>query len=414
MAPLLARRFRPPPQAKAPPLVSKLETEFSELVDALCPRHRRNGRATLFVDDLDRCTGVSVTETLRAIGVLLNRRANVTIVFSIDRDRVAAALASEGQDIAKFHLDGSHHYDATDEDDTGRDEPLRQLRLGHRYLEKFIEATFRLPSFDDSFAYDLMRRVRTSADDAIEAGEFSKGWHQDAMDCVLKLNNYTTMVRRLLDGNPRRLKQWQNEVYLSALSLHAVNRLKLDETYDDKHINLKQLAKFQALLIAWPRFLRDLSRYNDLLKWIAAYALVDTAWPESWELGNIGRERWGYNACLHWRRELDRNEPLRTALAADEPTGEVDTAIARPSLVQMDVNLLLELQRRVKPSEESKEATKDGSRLVVSGSKNQISGHADGVVKLHSLALKSELVEEPTISPEEKLELLTSMEKHAE
>lgn len=45
--------------------------------------------------DLDRCTGLGVAETLRAIGVLVNEQTNVTVVMAIDRDRVAAALASE-------------------------------------------------------------------------------------------------------------------------------------------------------------------------------------------------------------------------------------------------------------------------------------------------------------------------------
>lgn len=247
-------------QAATPPLVSHLEGDFANLVSALCPEGAPENRAVIFIDNLDRCTGLGVAETLRAIGVLVNEQTNVTVVMAIDRDRVAAALASEDS-TADFHRRGPAAYRSSEDEAKPDDDKIETVRRGHHFLEKFIEATFRLPAFSDEHV-NIALGTQLPKPESLPPDWDDKVRLQERL---ASLFTYFGTIRRLLESNPRRLFLWKREVTLSLLTLSALGRVTPSRIPDPEMISVGQIARLQALLIVWPRFLGDLNQHHDLL-----------------------------------------------------------------------------------------------------------------------------------------------------
>lgn len=357
LAMLLTRNRR----LSTPPLVSRLEGDFSELVSALCPAGKPEDRAVIFIDDLDRCTGLGVAETLRAIGVLINERVNVTVVMAIDRDRVAAALATEDK-TAEYHSFGATAYDnAPAENGMTNSDNLRAIRHGHYFLEKFIEATFRLPSLSDLHAARILDRTQYGQSIPKRSAPVNPDVLQKPLNDLC--NDYLDIVLKLFEGNPRRLKLWRREVYLHLLILHELNRFEPESHRTQgrrtrTHIALGQTARLHALMIRWPRFLGDLRRHPRLLQWIVACAKFGNEWEHEWGLGVILGHTPEGRHLTYWAEQL-RHHPQMVDLLLDEgdsTASSIDNY--KPSLFRLQPELFLELQD-VQIDEEPEAATSD-------------------------------------------------------
>ena len=233
------------------PFVSKLEGDFSDLVKALCPEsvdadEQLRNRAVIIIDDIDRCLELGVRETFRSLSVLLNDRTNVYLLFSMDRNRVAEALAIDGKKLK------------------GLPRVERQ-----RYLEKFIHVTMRMPSFGEHNARRLIHKVMGMS------GGFQKGIAKIDREFVGESNKLIdkriTKVIRILDGNPRRVLVWRNEVYLRLLTLNALGRLGNEDMVESHLVTVDQVVCFELVLMEWPELLDDLRRAPNLFKWLAYF-----------------------------------------------------------------------------------------------------------------------------------------------
>ncbi|MEM7722792.1 MAG: tetratricopeptide repeat protein, partial [Pseudomonadota bacterium] len=337
LAPLLDRWLRNLGRPATPPLVSRLEGDFADLVSALCPKGDADDRAVIFIDDLDRCTALGVAETLRALGVLINEDCNVTVVMAIDRDRVAAALASEDS-AADYHRRGPTAYRNGHPDDAPDDGKLEAVRHGHHFLEKFIEATFRLPGFSDEHARVAFGEPNQKSESPAE------GWDdpQHLQNNLSRLGDYLGLVLNLFESNPRRLHLWQREVYLSLLTLSALGRVTTSDNPVRGTISVRQIAQLQALFIVWPRFFGDLRRHPLLLAWLTAYVNAGEVWPPAWGLGVMDDRRRGSDELRYWIKELRKNQDIEN-LFRDESSRSANEAFI-PSLIELDAALLLELQ----------------------------------------------------------------------
>ncbi len=331
--PIILKRNSAANASRTPPLVYRLETEFAELVGALCPRDGFQNRAVIFVDDLDRCTNVGVAETLRALSVLINEKVNATIVLAIDREAVAAALAADDNDIARFHITPSRAPTGAngeaEQGDTGNAENDHALRLGHRYLEKFIEATIRVPAFTGPYAEHLARHRR---DKTLPEAKIAEGWESRARAAWDTLHIHTGLVERLFEGNPRRLKLWRREVHLRLLMLAATDRLSAKASPNRQLVNVEQVARFEALAILWPQLIRDLRRHPRMLAWLTAYAMRGGGHlPDHWHLGRVGPERWGHGPLMYWINRLECEDPVRTLLKSKDTLSFPTRRYTRPS-----------------------------------------------------------------------------------
>ncbi|MEL6330873.1 MAG: P-loop NTPase fold protein, partial [Planctomycetota bacterium] len=350
VVPPLIHHLRARGTSEPPPLITRLQHHFAEYVDALCPRPNTDDpaadnphRAVIIVDDLDRCTaaGVGVSETLRALGALISEKANVTIVLAIDRDRVASALAAEGELIAKYLPDA-----------TGNDERDNAVREGHRFLEKFIHVTFRVPSFDVHATSALI--AGTNHGDRHGEGEDPKHRDESRARALQRaressrsaLCSHAESVRSILGHNPRRLLIWRNEVYLRLLTLETLGRVGPDRSTERGRASIEQVARVEALLMAWPRFARDLRAHPDLLKWLTAFAIADPwDWPARWGIKPIKEGRLGARELKRWLARLDDDDHARELLRGDATATEGEV----PPLIAFDTRLILEIQRPLPP-----------------------------------------------------------------
>ena len=355
-------RSKPDETSHPPPMVCRLETDFAQLVNALCPNKKKNSRAFIFVDDLDRCTALGVTDTLRALGVLLNEGVNATVVLAVDRDRVAASLAAEDHHTTHFfnrdRQAGPHNglTDAQANHDRASRDHDHAVRSAHQYLEKFIEASFVIPAMGENSATRLLYQLGRPDQDL---SEFIKTPGADieppsqenltaaAREWMSKGIQDAAAVAKVLDGNPRRIKLWWHNVQIRVLTLHALGRLA---DYDHRMnmaglVTLQQIQLFEQILIVWPQLVRDLRRDPTLLRKLAEYAGGGKRLDWPMRIGNARTEpvtvMW--TTTEHWLDKIDTEQWPRTILGAKDST---QTALALKSL---DSRLLLLYQEPFAP-----------------------------------------------------------------
>lgn len=353
-------------EAPRVPEVNRVEADFVELVQALCPkggpasenpawwstrRHRRRAlsrRAVVFIDDMDRCESMGVAETLRILSMLVNDRSNVFIVMAFDREQVAGLLAKERFELAPF----LRHRQAEQNDENG--EPVSDLSTGQQrelaidhaneYLEKFIQVTFTLPRITDSSSL-----LRTSAEDrvteAVLHGESIAALAETATDARdMAWQGAVASAIQSLALHPRQIAILRTDVYLRFLVLLRLGRLvrHTPRSFESRHVSLEQVALYEALLIVAPRLRSALRREWRLLHVLAAEAIYEDV-----DVRLEHRDCTSHNDDLRrrWQRRIDGHE-RRLGLQMAFEHGAQDTSNPRtPSastIESIDVRVLLD------------------------------------------------------------------------
>ena len=184
--------------------IERFHRDFGEIVRT----YAGDQTVFVFIDDLDRCEIPRAAELMQAINLLLSDTSQVVYVLGLDREKIAAGLASKFHEVLPFlneKRDGSKEYSGLD--------------FGYSYLEKFIQIPFQVPR---PAGRDIARMLSTlnqqkPTTDAGKASEVSPGLlFETQVDSPL-VQDIVMTVAPALEHNPRRIKQFINHFRLSAI-----------------------------------------------------------------------------------------------------------------------------------------------------------------------------------------------------
>lgn len=231
----------------------------------------------VFIDDLDRCDPSQAAELMRATNLLLEKRPQLILVIGMDREKVAAGLAAEHEEVLPYLQSDSEFQEIEDDDQEAQSQ--RGLEFGYRYLEKFIQLPFRVPQAKERELGNLLSppddldkkrqlSTETEIDDHLESQIFNS--ESELMEEVTK------MVTPFFEYNPRQIKKFGNvyrlQSILSSQESILINNPE-EEQGSKEGITLQQLAKFVAISVQHPRLASLLQANPQSIQELEAYAI---------------------------------------------------------------------------------------------------------------------------------------------
>ena len=174
--------------------LEEFEYRFRDIIENYYVK--RNKRAVIFIDDLDRCLPEKVIEVLEAIKLFLDAKGCI-FILGIDERVVSQAVKLRYKTI-----------------------PI----TGENYLEKIIQLTFRLPT-----------KTYENMEDFIEK-----------LDLPDFYEPYRTMIVSGIEPNPRKIKRLTSFIELQRKLAYSIPEIQ-NELKKSKQIN----KRFEALLIEW-------------------------------------------------------------------------------------------------------------------------------------------------------------------
>ncbi len=316
--------------------VEKFHQDFKKIVDAYVGNDKK---VYVFIDDLDRCELPKSAELMQALNLMITEDPSIIFILGMDREKIAAGLAVKYQELLPYLLSESNFND--EEIDTSRSfqkgleygygfiEKFVQLPFlvpqpADTDLDYFLQTIATPPPARLS----LIRRSWQASQKLIQ--EIPQWWRQiqqfisqlgkkperdrppetpinpttatpprqeNKEEAKLKrrqriklqvtedsttIRRITSMVASTLDYNPRRLKQFINlfrlRTYIASdtgLFDEWINTA--DNIVVNQSLTLEQLGKFVAINLKWPLLLTDLEDNPNLLKYLEAFSLPQTA-----------------------------------------------------------------------------------------------------------------------------------------
>jgi endogenous inhibitor of DNA gyrase (YacG/DUF329 family) len=257
--------------------IEKFHSDLHSILDA----YISDKRIYIFIDDLDRCQIPKAAELIQSINLMIADDPRLIFIIGMDREKVAAGIASKYDDILPYLRD-EVDLDSAD-NQTARNEGLM---FGYQYLEKFIQIPFLVPQPRPSDIQGLTESILPDQPDAdnhednIINNEFDSLFFREAEKDTLGLRTRpvldknpelfreaVTMVAPALEHNPRKIKKFINLFRLRALLANEqglFNWMRLGQ-HSRPNLTLQQLAKFVAISIQWPQLLSQLNRQPELL-----------------------------------------------------------------------------------------------------------------------------------------------------
>lgn len=261
--------------------VSEFHEDFKRIVDSYTDEEP----VFVFIDDLDRCQIPKAADLMQSINHLLDSHPQLIFILGLDRQKIAAGIAAENEEILPYLSNSS-----TDPSEGEEGEGISNtgLDFGYRYLEKFIQLPLNLPRPKEEDTRDLLRPDQEestnqsgpekSLEPIIETALFTRDSET--------LERVSQMISPVLNNNPRRIKKFGNVYRLQAILASQESVLAIDED-STEGVTLEQLAKFVVLRIQWPR-LSSVSRRNPtILTELTEYATGEKAKNELSELAEL-------------------------------------------------------------------------------------------------------------------------------
>jgi hypothetical protein len=138
--------------------VDRFHNDFSDIVSSYVGE---NGRVFVFIDDLDRCEVPRAAELLQAINLLLSAdQGNLFFVLGLDREMVAAGIASKNEKILPYLAAGRAA------SPTKPDYHRSGVEYGYSFMEKFVQVPFRVPRPDEREITRWVSELTKDPDDA--------------------------------------------------------------------------------------------------------------------------------------------------------------------------------------------------------------------------------------------------------
>jgi predicted KAP-like P-loop ATPase len=227
--------------------------EFAQLMQSDELSHVR--RVVVLVDDLDRCLPETVVETLEAIRLFL-AVPKMSFVLAADEDRVAEAIRTRFPESKPVSSDG---------DSQPAEEPASL------YLHKIVQTTVPIPALSrfDTQAYVLLLLLMTKLDEekyrlliqqcddlrrnSKDLGDMQDTDGIDISDDMAFAARLTPLLYEKLQGNPRRIKRFLNDLHVRQ-SIAARRGIALEA---------EVVAKLMVLEVLLSK------EFRDVLDWLA-------------------------------------------------------------------------------------------------------------------------------------------------
>jgi len=306
--------------------IERFHKDFGDIV------HTYAGDKTvfIFIDDLDRCEIPRAAELMQAINLLLSDSSQIIYVLGLDREKIAAGLASKFHDVLPFL-----------NEKRGGSTEFSGLDFGYSYLEKFIQIPFQVPRPADPDIARLLSKLNDEKSTGVDEqrSEVSQGLlFQTKADSPL-VKDITMKVAPALEHNPRRIKQFINHFRLSAIIASQTGLFGLPRDANFATFTPEVLGKLLAITLRWPLLIADAAGSPGLLEALERDA-IQTPDVKGGELPDAVRELvqyWGSKPLL---RGL-----LRVGLAFSGGKPGVTTAF---SLARLDLERYLQVAPEIR------------------------------------------------------------------
>jgi hypothetical protein len=227
------------------PLIRQVTRDFERLVSA----HAGDDNVYVFIDDLDRCEYSRAAELIQALLMLLSSAPKIALIIGLDREKVAAALAAKQEKLLPYLYQVSP-----------ADIYSHGIRYGQRFIEKFIQLSYILPSPKaqglESMINPAIAPPETPGSDHVAAARVIE--IVTGKDDSGTLNTLIEMADQVFDHNPRNVKQFVNAFRLQAFIANETGLFRNPHvTRSGAPLTLPQLGKFVALCMRWPEFVEE-------------------------------------------------------------------------------------------------------------------------------------------------------------
>jgi hypothetical protein len=321
----LRKHIRSPDYEGNTAFIENFQSDFNKILDAYVGKLKEDLtleqgnklKTFVFIDDLDRCDLPKAAELMNAINLLISEDRRLIFIIGMDRQKVAAAVASKYRDLLPFLLPR-----VTSEGSAEIFESSQALAFGYAFLEKFIQLPFTVPAPNDIDAFLKDLSLQEASDQALkeitstkrdvsplvlatkpvtqkttshdgggsrDSGSRNEKTEEEREQFILGLGRDSNFVRetakwvsRTFDYNPRRLKQFIN---LFRLRLYIADLTGcLDKVGNDPPaLTPEQIAKLTAILMRWPNFAEAWFKTPLLLEHLTSTALgYEKSVPGGW------------------------------------------------------------------------------------------------------------------------------------
>ena len=269
------------------PFVRSFHEDFARLVETYVGP---DGKAFVFVDDLDRCEVPKSAELLQALNMMIPESSRLIFILGIDRKKVAAGIAARYEKILPFVAEPEPNSTTKLPYD-----PARALEYGGEFLEKFVQLPFRLPRASARELAQLLDKLLGAKITTPSDAGTAPTRRREPTD-IPEVREAMEMVAPALDFNPRRLKHFLNLFRLRHYIGEATGKLPHGGTGGG--LTLPRLAKLVAIELRWLAFFDDV---------LASEGLLDSL--EADDKSNNRATRWrGIRELVHllaWGVERD-------------------------------------------------------------------------------------------------------------
>lgn len=279
-----ARLFARPNYSDRLPFIQQVTKDFASLVSA----YAGGDDVYVFIDDLDRCEYSRAAELMQALFTLLSRAPNVALIVGLDRDKVAAAMATRQEKLLPYlyKIQPAEVY-------------KRGMEYGQRFIEKFIQLSYILPTPpSDSLKAMINPEIKPPSTSVPESQKSTRAIKiVTGKEDSKTLNMLIDMADQVFDHNPRNVKQFVNMFRLQAFIANETGLFgNLRVTRETgRPLTIQQLGKCVALNMRWPEFVEaasaDPALVSDLEKWLQRRPVTEFSGPRSDEVNAWAQDK---------------------------------------------------------------------------------------------------------------------------
>jgi hypothetical protein len=301
--------------------IERFHKDFGEIVGT----YAGDQTVFIFIDDLDRCEIPRAAELMQAINLLLSDTAQIIYVLGLDREKIAAGLASKFHEVLPFlneKRDGSKEYSGLD--------------FGYSYIEKFIQIPFQVPrpaGPDIARLLNKLNQEESAANDE-QPSEVSPGLLFETQADSPLVKSIVMEVAPALEHNPRRIKQFINHFRLSAIIASQTGLFGAPRDPKYAVFTPEILGKLLTITLRWPLLIADAAANPELL---GALELEATRVNDSEHTSLTDSES---ELVHYWGSKPSLRDLLRVGLQVSGDISTIDTAY---SLTHLDLERYLQV-----------------------------------------------------------------------
>jgi hypothetical protein len=204
----------------------------------------------VFIDDLDRCELPRAADMMQTINLLMSDTCKVVYVLGLDRDKIAAGLASKYEKLLTYLGSARGGTNAESSAQSGLD-------FGFDFLEKFIQIPYQIPtptteSISRLFSSSDGQRPTIPSTENVDRGIL----FETKADSTL-VQQIVAMIAPSFDHNPRRMKQFVNCFRLCAITASRTGLFGPPRDAKFSRLTAEQLGKMVAICLRWPLLIVD-------------------------------------------------------------------------------------------------------------------------------------------------------------